>query len=231
MLRRLGLGLVATKNCGKVAKYVAKSFFANRRPCLSIVATKDSSKVPKHIARCFHTNPSYHSNCDFGSPCDCIECREAAKIPVCEICRVRPTTNQSWERSYDRKGVSGYTFTSFCDLCWKVHLEKERKREQENKQALALRKNKVDKMLEYVRGLHSMEQVPIAYAVDRLMSDIRSVKRFSNSRRWYQRYLVDHLSQDLGIVKTRNRYVCDKRRVDAMDFKQWYFYDSLDVDV
>jgi hypothetical protein len=112
-----------------------------------------------------------------------------------------------------------------------VHLEKERKREQENKQALALRKNKVDKMLEYVRGLHSMEQVPIAYAVDRFMSDIRSVKRFSNSRRWYQRRLMDHLSQDLGIVKTRNRYVCDKRRVDAMDFKQWYFYDSLDVDV
>ncbi|PVH92775.1 hypothetical protein DM02DRAFT_542900 [Periconia macrospinosa] len=210
---------------------MAISFFANRRPYLSLVATKDRSKVPKHTARSFHISPSYRSNCDFGSPCDCIECREDAKSPICEICRVHPTTNQSWGLSYDRKGVSGYTFTSFCDLCWKVHLKEARKREQEKKRTLALRKNKLDKMLGFVRGLYSTEQVPIAYAVDRLLSDIRSVKYTGNSRRWYQQYLINHLSQELGIVKARNRYVCDKRRVDAMDFKQWYFYDSLDVDV
>ncbi|KAF1957430.1 hypothetical protein CC80DRAFT_547336 [Byssothecium circinans] len=170
MLRRLRLGLVATTNGGKGAEYVAKAFCANRRPCLSLVATKGTSKVPKHIARSFHINPSYHSNCDFGSPCDCSECREATKRPICEICRVRPTANQSREQFYDRKGLSGYTFTSFCDLCWKVHLEKERKGGQEKQQKLALRKDKVDKMMEYVRGLHSMEQVPIAYAVDKLIS-------------------------------------------------------------
>jgi hypothetical protein len=39
------------------------------------------------------------------------------------------------------------------------------------------------------------------------------------------------MAQDIGIVKTRNRYVCDKQRVDAMYFKLWYFVERLEVDV
>jgi hypothetical protein len=194
-------------------------FHTNLQVGLSLAATNHCNKT-----RSFHTNLPHYSNCDFGSPCDCIECREATKKLVCEICRVRPSTDQSSELHYDRKGIRGYTFTSFCDPCWKKHLEEGRKRKREEEETLALHTEKVEQMMEYVRGLDSTEQVPIAYAVERLMSEIRSVRRFCNSRRWHQRDLVNHLSQDLEIVKVRNRYVCNKRRVDAIDFKLWYFH-------
>lgn len=220
---RLGLRLFITRYRDKVTN--------NKWRYLSIVAMKLSSNTPKHMARSFHNNLSYRSNCDFGSPCDCIECREASKRPVCDICRVRQTTHQSSNRFYDRKGVPDISITSFCNVCWRVHLKNEKKRHQEIKQLLSSRQNKVEKMLEYIRGLDFKEQVPIAYAVDKFMSEERSAKSFINSRRWHQRHLVDHLSQDLGIVKKQNRYVCDKRRVDAMNFKLWYFWDNLDVNV
>ena len=101
------------------------------------------------------------------------------------------------------------------------------KREQEIEQTLASREKKVDEMMKYVRGLNSTEQVPIGYAVGKLMGDTRS----GNSQRWHQRDLISCLSQDLQIVKVRNRYMCNKRRVDAMDFKLWSFYRRPDIDV
>lgn len=107
-----------------------------------------------------------------------------------------------------------------------VHREK-KKREQEIEQPLASRKKKVDEMMKYVRGLNSTEQVPIGYAVEKLMGDTRS----RNSQRWHQRDLISCLSQDLQILKVRNRYMCNKRRVDAMDFKLWFFYRRPDIDV
>jgi hypothetical protein len=199
---------------------------------LSLVATKSYNRVTRHVisltpsivARSFHTNLSCRSNCDFGSPCNCTECTENAKRPICEVCEVRPTVNQSSKWSRDRKGISYYAFTSFCEQCY---TEENRKREREKEQTLAFaafRKEKMEKMMRYVRGFHSTEQVPIGYAVERLLSDIRSAKNFCNSQRWYRRHLVDHLSQDLQIVKVRNRYMCNKRRVDAMDFKLWFFH-------
>jgi hypothetical protein len=97
-------------------------------------------------------------------------------------------------------------------------------------QMLALHKKKLDKMMKDVKELHSKEQVAIRYAVERLLSDIKPVKYSCNSQRWHQRHLVDFLSQDLQIVKVQNRYMCNKRRVDAMDFKLWFFYKSPDVD-
>lgn len=172
--------------------------------------------TPSIVARSFHTNLSYRSNCDFGSPCNCTECTENTKRPICEVCEVHPAVNQSSERSRDRMGISYYAFTSFCEQCY---TEENRKREREKEQTLAFRKEKMEKMMRYVRGFHSTEQVPIGYAVERLLSDIRSAKNFCNSQRWHRQHLVDHLSQDLQIVKVRNRYMCNKRRVDAMDFK------------
>ena len=41
-----------------------------------------------------------------------------AKKLICEVCEVRPTVNQSSEPSRDRKGISSYTFASFCEQCW-----------------------------------------------------------------------------------------------------------------
>jgi len=93
------------------------------------------------------------------------------------------------------------------------------------------RKKKMDDIMEYVRGLHPAEQVSIGYAVEKLLSDTRSVSNSSNSQRWHQRHLINYLSQDLQIVKVRNRYMCDKRRVDAMDFKLWSYYRRPDIDV
>jgi hypothetical protein len=212
MLRRFVLSLVATKNCNKVTKHVV-------------------SLKPSIVTKSFHNNPSYRSNCDFGSPCNYTECTENGKRPICEVCKVRAAVNQSSELSRYRKGSSSYTFTSFCEWCWEKYTEEKRKREREEEQTLTLRKRKMDKMMKSVRGLHSTEQVPIGYAVERLLNDIRSVRNFSSSQRWHQRHLVGCLSQDLQIVKVRNRYMCNKQRVDTMDFKLWYFYQRPDVDV
>jgi hypothetical protein len=208
MLRRTVLSLIATKNYNKVTRHVV-------------------SLKPSIVARRFHAIPPYRSNRDFGSPCNCTQCREDARRPVCEVCQVQSTVNQSSELSRDRKGVSSYTFTSFCEQCWEKYTGEKRKREQEIEQTLASRKKKMDEMMKYVRGLNSTEQVPIGYAVEKLMGDTRS----GNSQRWHQRDLVSCLSQDLQIVKVRNRYMCNKRRVDAMDFKLWSFYRRPDVDV
>ncbi|PVH82017.1 hypothetical protein DL98DRAFT_415764 [Cadophora sp. DSE1049] len=158
-----------------------------RRMVLSLVATKLYSRVTRHVvalkpsivARSFHISPSYQSNCDFGRPCQCTECRKDAQKSFCE--------------------------------------------------KLVSRKKRLDGMMEYVRGIHPAEQVPIGYAVEKFLSDTRSVSNSSKRRR--QRELIDCLSQDLQIVKVRNRYMCDKRRVNAMDFKLWSFYRWPDIDV
>ncbi|KAI9767365.1 MAG: hypothetical protein M1840_005775 [Geoglossum simile] len=209
MLRRLILSF-ATKNCSNLTKHVVSK--------------------PSIVTRSFHINPSYRSNCDFGSPCNCTECTENTKRPICEVCRIRPTVNQSSEPSRDRKGISSYTFTSSCEQCLE-YTEGEREREREKERTLALRKKKADKMMKYVRVLYSTEQVPISYAVEKLLSDIRSTKSLCNSRRWYQQHLVNCLSQDLQIVKVQNGYMCNKQRVDAMDFKLWFFHQWLYIDV
>lgn len=164
-----------------------------RRMVLSLIATKIYNRVTRHVvalkpsivARSFHISPSYHSNCDFGSPCDCTECRENAQRSFCEVCQVRPAVNQSSELSRDRKGISSYTFTSFCEQCWEKYIGERRKREQEIEQTLVSRKKKMDDMMEYVRGIHPAEQVPIGYAVEKLLSDTRSVSNSSNSQRWH----------------------------------------------
>jgi hypothetical protein len=231
MLRRLCPNSITTKPRATIASYVAKSFFANRRPCLSLFVTKNCSKIPTHIARSFYINPPDRSNCD------CRACKEAVKGPICHICKVQPNTSQTYLYHSGHRGT--YRLTLFCDPCWKAHVEKKGKAQQEWMQAVALREAKTEKMLEHVKGLDPTEQVYIAYAIDRFMNDIISVseKDYRNhklkdyirlmdsldSRHSYRRYLFRYLSLELGIVKVGNRYRCDKGRVDAMDFKQWYF--------
>jgi len=212
MLRHIILTLISSKNYSQATRHV--------------VALK-----PTIIARAFHVNPLYRSNCDFGSPCNCTECTENAKRSICEVCQVRPAVNQSSELSRDRKGISSYTFTSFCEQCWEKDTADKRRRGREIAQTLASRKEKTDKMMKYVRGLHSTEQVPIGYAVEKFLSDTRSLPNSCNSQRWHQRDIINCLSQDLQIVKVRNRYMCNKRRVDGMDFKLWIFYQRPDIEV
>lgn len=104
-------------------------------------------------------------------------------------------------------------------------------KEEKMKQILALREQRVETMLNGVRALQCADQVPIAYAVDRLISEVRSVHYFSNSWLWCQRYVIRELSQDLQILKVRNRWMCSKGRADAMDFKLWFFRRDLEYEI
>lgn len=146
MFPKLEFNLVRMKSyhC-MVAKYVAWSFRINPRVGLSLGATRNCSRT-----RAFHTNPPYRR-----------ECAEQRGAPVCEECRARPTTKHDSRLVPDRKGIWGYVFTSFCDQCWEERPERKeerivlrkirkerRKREKEKK--LALRKEKTDKVMEYV---------------------------------------------------------------------------------
>jgi hypothetical protein len=81
-------------------------------------------------------------------------------------------------------------------------------------------------MLDRVMGISSAGQVPIAYAVDRLVDAARSANLY-NSRAWHQRNLIYSPSKELEISKVRNRYACSKARVDAMDFKLWQDHPGL----
>lgn len=164
---------------------------------------------PIIVARAFHVNPSYRSNCDFGSPCNCTECTENAKRSVCEVYQVRPAVITLPNFLAIARVSLSYTFTSFCEQCWEKYTADKRRREREIEQTLASRKEKMDNMMKYARGLHSTEQVPIGYAVKKFLSDTRSVSNSCNSQRWHQRDIINGLSQDLQIVKVRNRYICN----------------------
>lgn len=119
--------------------------------------------------------------------------------------------------------MRGYSLTLFCEQCWQKCQNAEKEGKKKKEQLLALNKGKVDGMMENVQKIRSTDQIPIAYAVDKLINNVTPVESFSKSRRWFQRYLIDRLAQELQIVKMRNKYTCNKQRVDAMDFKLWYF--------
>jgi hypothetical protein len=53
------------------------------------------------------------ASCDFGSPCDCSECRTRKRQELCPQCGFRNVVALlgSAEQTYDRKGVRGYDVT------------------------------------------------------------------------------------------------------------------------
>ncbi|MCJ1469514.1 hypothetical protein MMC07_008147 [Pseudocyphellaria aurata] len=132
--------------------------------------------------------------------------------------------------STDHRGALDYITTSFCDQCWEKQLTEEEEKESHKQREMELGKKKVDKMIEHVRGLQSTEQVPIAYVLNRLMDEIR-FERDLKRRVWFYGYLTDCMVQDLELVKAKRspkqrspRWLCNKSRVDAMDFKLWFSY-------
>ncbi|EGZ71027.1 hypothetical protein NEUTE2DRAFT_92943 [Neurospora tetrasperma FGSC 2509] len=180
-----------------------------------------------NFAQTFHTSAVCRSNCDWGRPCDCSECREMFREPICEICKINPTVHISAEWGRDRKGIASYTFTSFCKECLDKKQEEYRVREETEKKIAAANeerlhkmraadKERMDKMLEHVNSLPPGEQIPIAYAVDKVSSIWGG-----NSAAWRHRAVRDDFKKELQIVKVKNRWMCDKGRVDAMDFKLW----------
>ena len=242
------------------------------------IATENSKTVPKYVlflkrsllTKPFHSSRINHRSCDFGSPCTCSECMQDRKKPICEICSVRPTVTTTVDQSYDRKGIRGYDFTSLCEQCWQGRKRAYRNKE---KQILAWHEVKLACMLDKVQHVHSKEQIPMAYAVDKFMAEVKpihnyrpspritdrmrdkaqriclteqisfrdavdkyrsrvrevgSVKSLHRFRGQFQRQIIHGLSKELQIVKIRNKYLCNKQRVDAMDFKMWFLGPSYE---
>ncbi len=149
----------------------------------------NSNTIIKHVpflkrslvSRSFYSSPVDHSSCDFGNPCACSECMQDQRKPICEICRVRPTVHQFYGDSYDRKGIRSYSFTSFCEQCWHKCETARGEREEKEKQILASYKARVASMLDNVQQIRLTEQVPIVCAVDKFMTEVKSVHNYISS--------------------------------------------------
>ena len=243
------------------------------------IAAENSNTVIKRtpflkrslVSRSFHSAPICYSSCDFGGPCNCSECMQDQWKPICEVCKARPTVHQSSEYSIDRKGLGGYIFTSLCEECRQENETARRESEERERQIFARHVASVARMLDNVQQIQPVEQVPIAYAVDKFMTEIqpkheyhpshritakmkdearklrlteqisflaaferyrsqvghkRSLQRFRGK---FQRRIIDGLSKELQIVKIRNKYMCNKQRVDAVDFKLWFSRGPADM--
>jgi len=84
------------------------------------------------------------------------------------------------------------------------------------------------RMMDEVRKICSTEQVSYLNALEKYKSEVREVRSVQSLNRFrgkFQRRIIDDLSKELQIVKIRNKYMCNKQRVDAMDFKLWFFAD------
>lgn len=248
----------------------------------SSVIIKDFGTITKHVlfskkekpkplfsTRFFHSSPVDYSSCDFGGPCSCSECMQDQRKSICEICRVHPTVRQDYKDSHDREGIRSISFTSYCEQCWQKHETALGEMAERRRQTLALHEARVASMLDNVQQIRLTEQVPIVYAVDRFMrevkpthdytprgqitakmmnemrkihstekvsqrsalkaieqctskfKEIRHMQSLNRFRGRFQRRIIDGLSEELQIVKIRNKYMCNRQRVDAMDFKLW----------
>lgn len=71
-------------------------------------------------------------------------------------------------------------------------------------------------MMAKVRAIRSTEQVPISYAIDRAFGSS------DDSQQENEQTLLKLLGKDLQIVKVRDEYMCNKDRVDAIDFRVFW---------
>ena len=155
------------------------------------IATKDSNTVTNYVLflkrslvlRPFHSSRIDYSNCDFGSPCDCSECMQNQRKPICEICSVHPTVHQPSKKSYDRKGTRSYSFTSVCEQCWQKRERARRESEGKGNQISARYEPRVARMLDNVQQIHMTEQVPIVCAVDKFMAEVKPIHKYMPSSR------------------------------------------------
>ncbi len=152
-------------------------------------------------------------NHDFGSPCDCRECKADHWKDTCDVCRVRPTVVTNAEYQTDRKGIHYYAFTNYCEECWGLKVEQDNEEERKRLQA---RRERELKRKQMERELESLphEPTPIKYAANKYREQIRT----SNSDKWIKDYLLRSHGKTLRVEKVRNRWYCCKNRVDHVDF-------------
>jgi hypothetical protein len=107
----------------------------------------------------------------------------------------------------------------------------------ENKEEAALKRTALWKELEEMLGrmkfIRCKEQIPIRYAVDKLTEGFRSwnyerleplevPSRASMHKTLRNEKHLHRLDEHLFIIKVKHRYLCNKQRADAMDFKLWW---------
>jgi len=81
-------------------------------------------------------------------------------------------------------------------------------------------------MIDEVRKIRSMEQVSYLSALKEYEAEIREVRSMQSLNRFrgkFQRRIIDDMFKELQIVTIRNKHMCNKQRVDAMDFKLCFF--------
>lgn len=131
----------------------------------------------------------------------------------CDICHDEPAIHQDSSYSRDRKGIGGYSFTSYCRACWRKHELSREKYEQEERLKREERKQKWQSMLQEVRKIHEYKEVPIAYAAEKYGKQTR------RSQTAILKILKSDLAEDLHVFKIKNRWKCNKLRVDKVDFE------------
>jgi hypothetical protein len=245
MFRRLGLSLGATKNYGKATQCASRFCYANLRPHISLIAPRHGSSISKRMG-------GHKALLKLLGPCvqcdkcrwQCEDCRLPDPPPVCNVCNSRTVTDPHCKGFTPVEGSSAYTQTYYCHSCWQDHQKAKAKEEKGDQQRLDLREKTLDEMVKVVQGIDSVEQVPIKYAVDKLRCDIKAVYAAAvcpsqyrlNTMAWYQGLLISSttdssLIAELQITRVRKLWMCSKQRVDAVDFKLWFFRDDLDFDV
>lgn len=73
------------------------------------------------------------------------------------------------------KEVPYYNFTSFCGECFRNATLEWKKRADEVDRILLARKKRKEEMVIRVKELSCSERVPIRYAVEKLLKDVKSV--------------------------------------------------------
>ncbi|PIB01947.1 hypothetical protein CB0940_01522 [Cercospora beticola] len=108
-----------------------------------------------HLGTPFHTDSLLRRDCDWGRPCQCVDCREeaeqrenerreAARVPICQVCETSPTAHVSFGDPVWAIGRTGYT--SFCAECWKKAAEK-------NKEIEERRERKEQQRMKSIKGM------------------------------------------------------------------------------
>ncbi|KAM0334468.1 hypothetical protein ACHAQA_001496 [Verticillium albo-atrum] len=120
-----------------------------------------------------------------------------------------------------RRGPWAFQLRTLCDDCWKIILEKSAQKKAATFERNKARKAASDEMMEALISIDAYEAIPIRYAVEKLATS--RIARPRAPLQWHQQYLLSsRLRGPLQIEKVKNRYRCNKLRVDAMDFGIWY---------
>ncbi|HEC38038.1 hypothetical protein LCGC14_1689800 [marine sediment metagenome] len=156
-------------------------------------------------------------NCDWGSPCDCRECTDMHRRDICDICNKNKTIITHSQYEMDRKGMSYYEFTNYCQICWKEKKKKDEikvKKEQEEQRKKDKKTANLETKLEKLEN----EPIPIKHAVIKFREQVK----IANSDKWIRNYIIRSCKDILKVEKTRNRWYCCKNRLNAMDFKLFF---------